>query len=77
MPSENLTQLHYLDGSSGARGSVSHCWNYLLSSRGFSTEVRFAAKSLEDQSDQLILSTEVGNLPLPVQAVGVLPPTLK
>ena len=41
-----------------------------------SHEVRFTAKSLDDQADQLVVSTEVGNVPLPVQAVGVLPPSL-
>mmetsp|Transcript_36573 Transcript_36573/g.85730 ORF Transcript_36573/g.85730 Transcript_36573/m.85730 type:complete len:235 (-) Transcript_36573:88-792(-) len=39
--------------------------------------VHFTAKSLDDQVDQLVLSTEAGNLSLPVEALKVLPPSLK
>ena len=48
-----------------------------LASSLLESEVHFTAKSLDDQVDQLVLSTEAGNLSLPVEALKVLPPSLK
>eukprot|EP00931_Biecheleriopsis_adriatica_P043209 TRINITY_DN24712_c0_g1_i1.p1 TRINITY_DN24712_c0_g1~~TRINITY_DN24712_c0_g1_i1.p1 ORF type:complete len:304 (+),score=63.77 TRINITY_DN24712_c0_g1_i1:17-928(+) len=39
--------------------------------------VRFAPKTLDDQADQLVIGTDIGNIALPVQALGVQPPGLK
>jgi len=38
--------------------------------------VKFTPKTLDDQSDQLVITSELGNVSLPVRACGVQPPSL-
>lgn len=39
-------------------------------------KVRFEPKDLDDQADQLVIGTDLGNISLPICASGVLPPSL-